>query len=207
MCIISFVIGQECAVMCPLHWLGVYCDILYWPGRSLLQMCSLWLAPQLCVLIGCTFVVVSVNCRAECPWWRVRRHTVFMSLCGFAACLSLFCMLGALKVRRGRWIFWTGVTDGCELSYWGWGLNLSPLTEQLVFLTSEPTPARRLSFGFSIIKVLELCSFYLCFSLLEMFINRGHFLEKIVLFSPLHSSKMKWDSPIWKTMAQRRRSA
>lgn len=40
MCIISFVIGQECAVMCPLHWLGVYCDILYWPGRSLLQMFS-----------------------------------------------------------------------------------------------------------------------------------------------------------------------
>lgn len=89
----------------------------------------------------------------------------------------------------------------------GMRLELESSDRAASVLNLWANPARRLSFGFSIIKVPELCSFYLCFSLLEMFINRGHFLEKIVLFSPLHSSKMKWDSPIWKTMAQRRRSA
>jgi hypothetical protein len=34
---------------------------------------------------------------------------------------------------------WTGVTDSCELLHGGWELNLDPLQEQPVFLTTEPS--------------------------------------------------------------------
>ena len=42
------------------------------------------------------------------------------------------------RARRGCWIF-SGVIDNCELWYGFWELNLSPLEEQLVLLTAEPS--------------------------------------------------------------------
>lgn len=52
-----------------------------------------------------------------------------------APCASLM----SLEVRRGYQIPETGVKNSCKLPYGCWALNLGPLKEQPVFLTTEPS--------------------------------------------------------------------
>lgn len=42
------------------------------------------------------------------------------------------------RLEEGTRSPWTGITDGCELLRGCWELNLCPLEEQLVFLTTDP---------------------------------------------------------------------
>lgn len=57
--------------------------------------------------------------------------------------LCTTCMPDAL--RRGR-LLGTRVTNGCELPPWRWELNLGPLEEQLVLLTSGPLSSTPIAF-------------------------------------------------------------
>ena len=70
----------------------------------------------------------------------------FLGLCLFCVCVCLHACLctmyapGAHRVQKeGVRSPGTGITDGCEPPHGCWKLNLGPLEEQPVFLTSEPS--------------------------------------------------------------------
>jgi hypothetical protein len=54
-----------------------------------------------------------------------------------------------------------GVTDSCELSIGWWELNLGPLEEQPVLLTTEPS--------------LQPLTYFCCYCLLVLFFEAGFF--------------------------------
>jgi hypothetical protein len=54
-------------------------------------------------------------------------------------CLCSVCMQGLWRLIEGVGFHGIGVADSCELPCGCWELNLGPLEEQPVFLTSEPS--------------------------------------------------------------------
>lgn len=58
-------------------------------------------------------------------------------LCIYVPCLCTVYVSGTHRSQRGHQIPW--VTDGWEPSYGGWELKPSPLKEQPIFLTTEPS--------------------------------------------------------------------
>lgn len=103
-----------------------------------------------CSLLMCYFCMLRCNCRSL--------HMIGVPCTKWATLLDLpfhyfnfiFYVYGCFAYRHvdawcpqdpeeGVRLTKTGVIDGCELPYGCWKRKLSPLQEQLVLLTTEPT--------------------------------------------------------------------
>ncbi|EDL00481.1 mCG113792, isoform CRA_a, partial [Mus musculus] len=63
----------------------------------------------------------------------------FLLLCSCFKILSVCITRGSLETRRGLRVAGIAEIDGCELPCRCWELNLGPLEEQQVLLTTEPS--------------------------------------------------------------------
>lgn len=99
----------------------------------------------------------------------------------YVCVVSVWYLRGA---EEGYMILWTGVIDGCDPPCGHWELNLGPLDEESVLLTTEHLCSSTLKIYISTVKAYVSVFLFLLFSLWLTFAFYSRYIY--FLFSPTY---------------------